>query len=497
MSLQFGVLGFGLPSLVMPWEERRVQAEINVRLVEAPRPPAPPAPAKEPLRLALSPQLSLEPPAAAQPAKPPRADGSFEVVTAPEPKAPAPLAEPLREARKPAPAAKTRARDRKLKAKPQPPILAQADPEEETFNVPPPKRPQPEPPRAPQSAAKKQTEEPRSEVVAAETARRQAEEAARIEAEQAARRRAEEEARQLALAREKELEAKQQEEARRLEEQKEEEARLALELEAQKLAEEAAREEAEKLALRRALELKKEQEAKEEEAKRLALELEAAKRVEDAREQAIAREKELEARRLAEEAATRAKEAAERKRAEAEAAAQRERDRLAAQKGPAAGPAAPGAPSGKELAPKVLDQLRTPGAAREKILAEPGPPPRPENPRRRSLFGVERDVGLRMYVESFRWKIERNGTLNYRPSAGWSARDNPIVTVSIRSDGTLEDVAIHRSSGLREIDEAVRRIARLNAPYSRFPPALAHRYDVIDIRRVWSFDGTLRILDEM
>ena len=26
---------------------------------------------------------------------------------------------------------------------------------------------------------------------------------------------------------------------------------------------------------------------------------------------------------------------------------------------------------------------------------------------------------------------------------------------------------------------------------------LAHRYDVIDIRRVWSFDGTLRILDEM
>jgi len=506
LSMQFGAFGLGLPGLAMPWEVRRMQAsELNVRLVEAPRPP-PPAPAAEPLRLALTPQLSLETPP--KPAKPPRAEGSFEVQVA-QAKPPPPLSEPVRAARKPAPAAKARARDRKIRPKPQPQILAQTDPQEETFNVPPPRRAEPERQRAPERAAKKQTEAPRPEVQAAaeEAARKQAAEAARLEAEQAARRQAAEEeaarlmaeeaARQRALALQKELETAKQAQARRLEVQKQEEAqRLALELEARALAEEAARQEAGKLALQRALELEKEQEAKkEEEARRLALEAEALKRAEDAaREQAIARQKELEAQRLAKEAAERAKEAAERKRAEAEAAAGRERDRLAAQKAPAP---APGALSGKDLAAKALEQLRTPGAARDDVLRPPSPPLRAESPRRRSLFGVERDVGLRMYVESWRWKIERNGALNYRPSAGFSARDNPVVTVSIRSDGSLEDVAIHRSSGVWELDEAVRRIARLNAPYSAFPPALASRYDVIEIRRVWSFDTTLRIMDEM
>jgi TonB family protein len=131
------------------------------------------------------------------------------------------------------------------------------------------------------------------------------------------------------------------------------------------------------------------------------------------------------------------------------------------------------------------------------LLRGPSPPASADNLRRRSLIGAERDVGLRMYVESWRSKIERNGTLNYRRSAGMRAPDNPIVTVSIRSDGSLEDIVIHRSSGLRELDEAVRRIAQLHAPYSAFPPELARQFDVIDIRRVWFFDNTLRIMDEM
>jgi TonB family protein len=87
--------------------------------------------------------------------------------------------------------------------------------------------------------------------------------------------------------------------------------------------------------------------------------------------------------------------------------------------------------------------------------------------------------------------------VNYRPSAAWRARENPIVTVSIRSDGSLEDVLINRSSGVREIDEAVLRIAQLHAPYSKFPPDIARHYDVIEIRRVWMFDARLKILDEM
>ena len=76
-------------------------------------------------------------------------------------------------------------------------------------------------------------------------------------------------------------------------------------------------------------------------------------------------------------------------------------------------------------------------------------------------------------------------------------RIDPVVSVAIRSDGSVEDVTIVRSSGQAETDNLVRRIVRLNARYSAFPPNIASRYDVIEIRRVWSFAETLRLLEEL
>lgn len=515
LALRFGAAGFGVP-----WAEQRAQPpQITVRLVEAPRPPAP-AP-----QLALRPTLELGAPpstviaAGPKPVMPARADTSLEVSLASDAvRAPTQPSAPRREARKPAAAAKARTRDQKIRPKPRPKILAQRDAKQETFKVPPRRATEPEEQRAPEIVAKKQSAEPPTAVQPTELAA-QAEDAARIQAEASARERAEEDARQRAVALQQALEAKKQAEAQRAAEAKQQDdaRRQTLELEARKLAEESARQEAEELARQSALALQKEQDAKkqaearkldearkqeaarlqeelkkQEEARRIALKLEALKRAEDlAKQHAAARQQELEAQRLAEEAAARAKQTADRQRADAEAAAQRER--LAAPAGP--GPA-PGALSGHELAAKALEQFRNPGAAR-------GDPARPSAPfarfdtRRRSVFGVERDVSVRMYVDSWRWKIERNGPLNYRASASWRASENPIVTVSIRSDGSLADVSIHRSSGVRELDEAVRRIARLQAPYAAFPPDLARQYDVLDIRRVWSFENTLKILDEI
>jgi outer membrane biosynthesis protein TonB len=44
-----------------------------------------------------------------------------------------------------------------------------------------------------------------------------------------------------------------------------------------------------------------------------------------------------------------------------------------------------------------------------------------------------------------------------------------------------------------EIDAAVRRIVQSLAPYPPFPQALARDYDVIEIRRTWSFDVAVRL----
>jgi TonB family protein len=64
---------------------------------------------------------------------------------------------------------------------------------------------------------------------------------------------------------------------------------------------------------------------------------------------------------------------------------------------------------------------------------------------------------------------------------------DPVVSIAIRSDGSVEDVTILRSSGRPDIDELVRRIVRLNARYSAFPANVAANYDVIELRRVWTF----------
>lgn len=117
---------------------------------------------------------------------------------------------------------------------------------------------------------------------------------------------------------------------------------------------------------------------------------------------------------------------------------------------------------------------------------------------RRAVVGAgERDVPLRMYVDSFRQKIERNGGLNYPSTLKDRIRIDPLVSVALRSDGSVEEVTLVRSSGRPDTDEIVRRIIALNAGYAAFPPNIAARYDVIEIRRVWHFDETLQLLEEV
>ncbi len=57
----------------------------------------------------------------------------------------------------------------------------------------------------------------------------------------------------------------------------------------------------------------------------------------------------------------------------------------------------------------------------------------------------------------------------------------------------MENVIFNRSSGLPQVDDAVRRIVLAFAPYPPFSSDLAMDYDVIEIRRVWTFDTAVRL----
>ena len=111
-----------------------------------------------------------------------------------------------------------------------------------------------------------------------------------------------------------------------------------------------------------------------------------------------------------------------------------------------------------------------------------------QRPRRRFVGARTQEYRLARYIEDWRVKVERVGDVNY-PQA---ARDQRIygtlvVTVSIKSDGTLERVEINRSSGQRILDAAALRIVNLAAPYAPFPADIAKDTDIISITRTWMF----------
>jgi len=86
-----------------------------------------------------------------------------------------------------------------------------------------------------------------------------------------------------------------------------------------------------------------------------------------------------------------------------------------------------------------------------------------------------------------------NMTMDMVREAVMQPHTDPLVTVAIRSDGTVESVTFVQSSGVPAIDEAIRRIVDSQKPYQAFPPSLARDYDVIEIRRTWHFDVAVRL----
>lgn len=100
----------------------------------------------------------------------------------------------------------------------------------------------------------------------------------------------------------------------------------------------------------------------------------------------------------------------------------------------------------------------------------------------------ESDVAV--YLDAWRRKIERVGTINFPAVA---RRDKlsgtPVIEVTIGANGKLLQTLIKRSSGHAEIDEAAVRILKLAAPYDAFPADLSAKHDEIRIAYEWQFIG--------
>jgi len=99
-----------------------------------------------------------------------------------------------------------------------------------------------------------------------------------------------------------------------------------------------------------------------------------------------------------------------------------------------------------------------------------------------------RESKLAPYLDAWRRKIERLGTLNF-PQAirGGGATGNPVLEVAIKADGTLSRAVIQRSSGRKEVDQAALSILRLASPFDPFPTNLRKQYSELRFAYEWQF----------
>jgi protein TonB len=93
------------------------------------------------------------------------------------------------------------------------------------------------------------------------------------------------------------------------------------------------------------------------------------------------------------------------------------------------------------------------------------------------------------YLEGWRSKVERLGTLNYPTLARrLESRVSPVLAVELGADGRLRRVSIQRSSGNPEIDQAALEILKLASPFDPFPKGLAAQYPRLRFAYEWRFD---------
>jgi protein TonB len=110
-----------------------------------------------------------------------------------------------------------------------------------------------------------------------------------------------------------------------------------------------------------------------------------------------------------------------------------------------------------------------------------------KRPRKKFIGARTREYRFAQYVEDWRQKIERVGTLNYPDSARGRLYGSLLLSVVIRADGSIERIEVQRSSGERILDEAAIRIVELAAPYAAFPPDIRTDTDMLEITRTWTF----------
>lgn len=110
-----------------------------------------------------------------------------------------------------------------------------------------------------------------------------------------------------------------------------------------------------------------------------------------------------------------------------------------------------------------------------------------KRPRKKFVGARTSEYRFAQYIEDWRQKVERVGTLNYPEAAKGKLYGVLTMSVTLGRDGNVLHISIDRSSGHKILDEAARRIVQMASPFAPFPPAISSDTDQLVITRAWTF----------
>jgi protein TonB len=91
------------------------------------------------------------------------------------------------------------------------------------------------------------------------------------------------------------------------------------------------------------------------------------------------------------------------------------------------------------------------------------------------------------YIDQWRQRVEQVGTEHYPQGVDGKSYGSVQATLTIRADGSIADITINRPSNQPLLNQAVRRIAQLSAPFAPFPADMAREIDQLVLTRTWQF----------
>jgi len=126
------------------------------------------------------------------------------------------------------------------------------------------------------------------------------------------------------------------------------------------------------------------------------------------------------------------------------------------------------------------------------LLAAPDSRTRVQGARPRELIvsANTRESRIASYLDGWKRRVERVGTMNFpRSAATVPGQRNPVLEVSILASGELRQVLILDTSGNRELDMAAVDILKLASPFDPFPEYLRNDYDALKFSYEWQFSA--------